>query len=111
MTDYDFSNENFQSAFKPMRDYAQWCVECCSKVAKHNHAVWEDCINFYTEQARTPLQGNTANKVFEEQAQQNKKFMELMSSRAQAYVKMTREFQQDAQEKFSNFKFDLKPAA
>lgn len=99
-----------RDAFKPMRQYAEWCVDSYAKYAKHNYLVLGDCIEYATEQAKASFTAPDPSVLFEEHTAKGRKFAELMGERGNTFVEMTRQLQQEAQEKMVDFKFDLKPA-
>lgn len=77
---------------EPVRAFAAIAVEAAEKVARQNHAVLGDVIEFSTKQANLPLSSDNLSDIASAQTTENNSFVELMNGRVTEYADMTQQF-------------------
>ena len=95
----DSMNEQFKQfadlqaqSFAPMRSFVAAATETAEKMARHNHAVASDVLEFTTKQANVSMSNDNMNDAASAQMVNTKSFVELMTSRATEYNEMAQQF-------------------
>ena len=93
--------ENFEKfaelqkqGLEPVRDFTVFAVEAFEKVARKNYAFFGDVLEYTVAQARLPIDVSEPKELFERQVASGKAFAELLTTRANEYVELGKEFKE-----------------
>jgi len=101
----DTMNEQFKQLFdmqtrsmEPLRIFASLNTDVAEQIARQNHAVAGDVLEYATKSANLPLSGDDLKDVASAQVAEASTFAELMGTRATEYAEMAQSYSDKAKE-------------
>jgi len=98
-------NEQFKQLFdlqtrslEPLRVFAGLSTDAAEQMARHNHAIAGDILEYTTKAANLPLSGDNLQDVAAAQVAEASTFTELMNTRATEFADLTQSFNTKARE-------------
>jgi hypothetical protein len=76
---------------EPVRSFTEFTVDTAEKVARKNHSLYGDLLDYTFSLARLPIEVTEPRELFERQAAAGKEFAALLTQRANEYVELGKE--------------------
>ncbi len=80
-----------KQAFEPIRAFGGIAAEAFELLARQNHAIFGDYVDFAVDQAHRAVNTTDLNDYFSQQIETFREFGEQMNERVQQYADITRQ--------------------
>jgi chemotaxis protein histidine kinase CheA len=92
MKDIDEQYAEFQKKMEPMQEMTTVAAKAFERIARKNHELMGDLVDFAVAQVQIPQEKTTAQEVFARQSSDAKAFAEKVNIRAAEYMELAGEF-------------------